>query len=190
MRDGKLLRMNRLVCVVALGVILVMVGAFSAPAAGPITKQNGGTPVFKDFTSICAVSGYVNYGYCGGDSTKYTGIKGRVNAVQAKVGVWNLGLSFANLDPGAGYKLWGHQDTAAPIPGVMSGFFPMGTTTAALDGTARFSYQTSNPSGLGFDLNILDSPWDAYGWTVVTSYWSEQAIQVLKSDGTLYVPGS
>jgi hypothetical protein len=182
--------MNRVMGIAALVAALSILWASAAPAAGPITKQNGTTPAFKDFTSICAVSGYVNYGNCGGDPTKYTSVKGRINAVQAKVGVWNLGLSFAYLEPGASYKLWGNQDGATPTPGVISGFFPIGTTVAALDGTARFSYQTSNPTNLGFDLNILESPWDAYGITVVTSYWSDQWIEVLNSDGTLYVPGS
>ncbi len=61
---------------------------------------------------------------------------------------------------------------------------------AALDGTAKFSYQTSSPSNLGFDLNILRDPDDFHGVTLVTSYWSEQALQVLNPDGTLYAPGT
>jgi hypothetical protein len=49
---------------------LAIVGASAAlPCGGPITKQNGSTPVFTDFTSICAVAGYANYGNCGGDTT-------------------------------------------------------------------------------------------------------------------------
>ena len=62
------------------------------------------------------------------------------------------------------------------------------TTVAALDGTAKFSYQTNDPKYLGFDLNILDDLSQRSGITVVTSYWSEQALQVLNADGTLYVP--
>ena len=38
---------------------------------------------------------------------------------------------------------------------------------------------------LGFDLNTLNGD-----VTLVTSYWSQQAIKVLNADGTLYVPGS
>src|SRR3954465_2692054 len=88
----------------------------SAAAAAPITKQNGSTPLFKDFTSICAVPGYLSYGNCIGDPTKYTGITGRINAVQAKTGRWNLGFTFTNLDPGVFYRLYGNQLGVAPVP--------------------------------------------------------------------------
>jgi hypothetical protein len=162
----------------------------TAAVAAPITKQNGSKPVFKDFTSICAVSGYENYGYCNGDPTTFTSITGRINAVQAKRGVWNLGLSFAHLQPGESYKLWGNQPTAPSIPYVLPGFFPIATVVAALDGTAEYGYRTTNPTNLGFDLNILRYPDDYYGFTLVTSYWSAQTIQVQNADGTLYVPGS
>jgi hypothetical protein len=43
---------------------------------------------------------------------------------------------------------------------------------------------------LGFDLNILYNEWDYYGITVVTSYWSNQAIQVRDSSGDLWVPAA
>jgi hypothetical protein len=33
-----------------------------------------------------------------------TNVRSRINALLGKVGVWNLGLSFANLQPGASYK--------------------------------------------------------------------------------------
>jgi hypothetical protein len=178
------------VATIAAAMATVAVAVAVAAAAGPITKQNGSTPLFKDFTSICAVPGYVNYGNCGGHATQYTEITGRINAIQAKVGVWNLGISFSNLQPGASYLLWGNYTTGDPSRGVISGFFPIATAVAALDGTARFSYQTSSPSNLGFDLNLLEGAWDLYGVTTVTSYWSNQTIQVLNSDGTLYVPGS
>jgi hypothetical protein len=159
-------------------------------AAGPITRQNGSTPLFNNFTSICAVAGYANYGLCGGDPTAFTNVTGRINAVQAKVGVWTLGLSFSNLQPGASYKLWGNQTAGEPKTADISGFFPVGVGTAALDGTLRFSYQTTSPTNLGFDLNMLERESDQYGVTIVTSYWSSQTIQVLNADGTLYVPGS
>src|SRR5438034_9698981 len=166
----------------------VVVLGTSAAVAAPITQQNGTNPVFKNFTSICAVQGYEDYGYCNGNPKTFTWITGRINAVQAKVGVWNLGLSFTNLQPGASYKLWGNRTTA--VSGLVTGFFPIATVVAALDGTARFSYQTTDPSNLGFDLNILYDQSDYYGITVVTSYWSNQAIQVRDSSGDLYVPGS
>ena len=160
----------------------------SAAVGAPITKQNGSNPVFKNFTSICAVPGYADYGFCNGDPRTFTWITGRINAVQAKVGVWNLGISFSHLQPSASYKLWGNQPTAPSIPGVLSGFFPIATVVAGADGTAQYSYQTSDPTKLGFDLNILRYPDDYYGFTVVTSYWSNQQIKVLNADGTLYVP--
>ena len=165
-------------------------GATAASAGGPIAKQNGSSPVFADFKSICGVSGYVNYGLCGGDPTKFTNVHGRINAVQAKVGVWNLGVSFSGLTPGASYKLWGNRAGGTPSPGVISGFFDIATGIAADDGTLGFSYQTTDPSNLGFDLNWLESAFDQYGWTIVTSYWSNQTLQVLNANGTLYVPGS
>jgi hypothetical protein len=160
----------------------------ASATAAPITKQNGSTPVFKDFTSICTVPGYVNYGLCGGDSTKFTDVKGRVNAIQPKPGRWNLGLSFTGLTPGAMYRLWGNQDGATPSPGVISGFFIIGDAVADANGNLSYSYQTGNPDSLGFDLNITGQGFSDNGITLVTSYWSQQAIKVLNPDGTLYVP--
>jgi hypothetical protein len=178
--------------VLAVAAALLVFGASAAFASkgGPVTQQNGKTPVFKAFTSICAVPGYVNYGNCAGDPTTYTEVTGKVNAVQAKAGVWNLGISFSNLEPGRYYRLWGNRTGSTPAPGEIDGFFVIGTAVAALDGTAKFSYRTSQPTYLGFDLNILDDPEQLRGITVVTSYWSEQALQVLNPDGTLFVPGS
>jgi len=165
-------------------------GSLKVAKGGPITQQNGKTPAFKDFTSICAVPGYVNYGNCNGDPTTYTDVTGRINAVQAKAGIWNLGFSFTHLEPGLTYKLWGNRTGSTPVPGDIDGFFVIGTAVAALDGTVRFSYRTSDVSNLGFDLNVLADAWETNGITVVTSYWSSQALQVLNPDGTLYVPGS
>jgi hypothetical protein len=179
--------MKRVHLVAALLAALSAVVASAASGGGPVTKQNGTTPLFSNFTSICAVDGYVNYGNCAGDPTTYTNVTGRINAIQAKAGVWNLGFSFTNLEPGASYKLWGNRSGSTPVAGVIDGFFEIGTAIAALDGTARFSYQTADPSNLGFDLNVLPG---YNGITVVTSYWSSQKIQVLNDDGTLYVPGT
>jgi len=166
--------------------VIAIVGASTA-ASAPITKQNGSAPVFKAFTSICAVPGYVNYGNCNGDPTKYTNVTGKVNAVQAKAGVWNLGISFTGVEAGRTYRLWGNRSAANR--GEIDAFFIIGTTVAALDGTAKFSYQTTDPSNLGFDLNILNED-ELRGTTVVTSFWSLQALHVLNPDGTLYVPGA
>jgi hypothetical protein len=180
--------MTRLAVLTAAAALLAS-GASTA-LAGPVTQQNGKTPVFKAFTSICAVPGYVNYGNCAGDPTTYEDVTGKVNAVQAKAGRWNLGVSFKGLEPGRYYRLWGNRTGSTPLRGDIDGFFVIGTALAALDGTARFSYQTTDPKYLGFDLNILDDPEQLRGITVVTSYWSEQALQVLNPDGSLYVPGS
>ena len=49
------------------------------------------------------------------------------------------------------------------------GFFAIAKTIAGPDGTAEFSYQTTNPSDLGFDLNVASSPLDPGDVTVVTS---------------------
>jgi len=171
-----------------LATVIAIAGAAASAASGaPITKQNGSAPVFNSFTSICSVPGYVNYGNCNGDPTTYHQVTGNINAVQAKAGRWNLGLAFTNLEPGKTYRLWGNQDPTPPSPGVIGSFFVIGTTVAGLDGTARFSYQTTDPSNLGFDLNLL-GPGQYNGTTVVTSYWSLQTLQILNPDGTLYIP--
>lgn len=183
--------MPRFFLLAALVLVLTASWASSASAGkkGPVTKQNGKTPVFKDFTSICAVPGYVNYGNCNGDPATYGEVRGRINAVQPKPGVWNLGLRFRHLQPGAKYRLWGNRSTP-PVAGDNSGFFVIGTAFADLDGKVRFEYRTTQPANLGFDLNILADPWETSGVTVVTSYWSEQALQVRNPDGSLYVPGA
>src|ERR1043165_5968550 len=159
----------------SMGALIAVISlvAASVAAGGPPPKQNGSNPVFKDLTSICAVPGYVDYGNCNGDSTKYTNITGRINAVQAKTGRWNLGFTFSNLEPGIQYRLYGNQLGVTPTP-YNTGFFVIGDGVAGLDGTLKFSYQTTDPSNLGFDLNLL---WGDI--TVVTSYWSQQWIQVL-----------
>jgi hypothetical protein len=180
--------MSRRRTIAALVTAVCILAAPAGAAGGPITKQNGTNPVFNSFTSICAVPGYVDYGLCAGDPTKFTDVTGRINAVQAKAGVWNLGFSFTHAQPGAIYKLWGNR--TSPDRGDISGFFPIATAVAAIDGTVKFSYQTSTPTNLGFDLNILADAEEFRGTTLVTSYWSSQALQVLNPDGTLYVPSA
>jgi len=177
--------MRHYLAAIVLFALLVSIAVVSSASAEPITKQNGNNPVFQDFTSICSVPGYVNYGLCNGDPTMFTNVKGKVNAIQPKPGRWNLGISFRGLQPGRQYTLWGNQDGAIPSPGVVGGFFVIASGTADLNGDLNFSYQTSNPQNLGFDLNTVLG-----NVTIVTSYWSQQAIKVLNADGTLYVPGS
>jgi hypothetical protein len=169
--------------VLSIAMLLAALAAFIAGGASakPITKQNGSTPVFESFTSICALPAFLSYGHCNGNSSTFSEIRGRIDAVQPKSGVWNLGVSFKSLTPGASYTLWGNRDTRTPTPGVVVGFFAIATVVAGGDGTASFSYQTTDPAYLSFDLN------DGSGITVVTSYWSNQRLQV-NADGTLYVP--
>ncbi len=152
------------VAAVAVAAVVVPSGLSKAPV-----KQNGTTPMFNDFTSICSVSGYAFYGNCGGDVTKYANVSGRINSVLNK-GRYNLGFTFAHLTPGVSYRLWGYDDT----------FFAIATAVADASGVAKFSFQTSAPVGLGFDLNTV-----AGNLTVVTSYWSGQLL-AKRADGTLY----
>ena len=51
----------------------------------------------------------------------------------------------------------------------MGGFFAIGASDADAKGTAKFAYQMTNPTNLGFDLNTTDP-----NYTVVTSWWSSQ----------------
>lgn len=161
--------MKRLVCAV-----LVLTGAFTtaAGAGGPITKQNGGAPAFASFTSICAVPGYVDYGNCGGSTQTFANVAGRIDAVQVKLGRYNLDFAFSGLTPGVSYQLHGNN----------GGFFLIGATAADASGAVRFSLQTTAPVGLGFDLNTVLGD-----VTIVTSYWSNQLL-AKRADGTLYVP--
>jgi hypothetical protein len=171
--------MNRLIA------LLLLVAACSSATAiaAPTTKQNGGNAVFSDFTSICAITGFASYGYCSGDTAKFTNVSGRIDAVQPKIGRWNLGLTFKNLSPGVSYTLWGNRSGGTPTPGVVHDFFAIGTTVASVNGTLAFTYQTTDPSDLGFDLNTTDP-----NITLVTSYWSSQWLEILDAAGNLYVP--
>jgi hypothetical protein len=167
-------------------VVALLAGAVVAGAqAAPLTKQNGRSPASTSFTSICAVSGFVSYGLCNGDTTRFTNITGRINAVQPKAGVYNLDVTFTNLVPGLSYRLYGNRSGLTPTPGVVIGFFPIGKTTAGLDGTVEFSYQTTSPANLGFDLNVASGPADPGDVTVVTSWWSKQWLEQ-NADTTLY----
>lgn len=49
--------------------------------------------------------------------------------------------------------------------------------------TAKFDYETTSPTNLGFDLNTTGD-----NVTIVTSWWSSQWLQILDSTGTLFVP--
>jgi hypothetical protein len=183
--------MRRFFTIAAALAVASVVGAPGAlPGGGPVTKQNGKSPASTSFTSICSIDGFLNYGSCGGDATKYTDIRGRIDAVQAKPGRWNLNLTFSNLQPGVLYRLWGNRSGITPVPGNVAGFFAIATATAGLDGKASFSHQTTDPVDLGFDLNMLPDPAAPWEITVVTSWWSQQTLQRLDAIGNLYVPGA
>jgi hypothetical protein len=169
--------MKRLVGILVVFAVLAA-GASATHAAGPITKQNGSAPAFTSFTSICRLSGYLLYGNCGGALGTLDAVTGRIDAVQPKSGAWNLTLSFAHLQPGALYRLWGNRSGVAPAQSSNSDFFSIDTRVASLTGTVSFDYQTTSPGNLGFDLNVLSNPNDVNGITLVTSYWSTQWLQV------------
>jgi hypothetical protein len=155
--------------------VVVAACVFVATAAGkPLTKQNGKSPAFTGFTSICTLPQYLNYGFCNGNATAFSGVKSRMNAVQPKPGRYNLEFSFSGLTPGAVYRFWGNNGA----------FFVIGTQIADGSGSVDFDYETTSPAGLGFDLNQLRGDWDFNGITLVTSYWSNQLLSV-NTDGTL-----
>jgi hypothetical protein len=153
-----------------------LTSAVAAQAGGPVTKQNGATPVISAFTSICAVQGFAGYGFCGGDVTKFSDVAGKLNAVQSKAGRYNLDFSFKNLTPAVEYRLWGTRDGFS--------WSVIGTAAASESGSVRFSFQTTEPAGLGFDLNTVNEG----NITVMTSWWSGQKL-ALNGDGTLSATG-
>ena len=136
--------LSALALAAAAAIIAVAVGA--APSqAGPITKQNGSKPAFEAFTSICSVPGYADYGLCGGDATRFTQVKGKMNAVQPKQGRYNLDFSFTNLTPGVEYRLWATRD-AIPFHGT---YLEVGRAFADASGNAAYKLQTTSPAVLG-----------------------------------------
>jgi len=164
------------VLVVALAIVGAAVATSPSQAGGPITKQNGSSPAFEQFTSICAVSGYANWGFCGGDVTKFTDVRGKMNAIQAKTGRYNLEFAFTKLTPGVEYRLWATRDGGT--------FLEVGRTFADESGSVKYKLETNAPAGLGFDLNTAQGD-----VTLVTSWWSGQRL-VVNADGTLSAAGS
>ena len=157
---------------ILLSVLVALVIAVPASqAGGPVTKQNGKSPAIEAFTSICAVSGYANYGLCAGDTAKFKNIKGKLNAIQAKPGRYNLEFEFGNLTPGVEYRLWSTRDGVS--------FSEVGRMVASDSGGAAYKLQTESPGGLGFDLNTIQGD-----ITIVTSWWSGQRL-VVNADTTL-----
>jgi len=152
-------------------VALVLVG--SSIAASP-PKQNGQSPAIKAFTPICAVPGYADYGLCGGQTTTFSTVTGKMNAIQ-KPDRYNFDFSFGGLTPGVEYRLLATRD-AVPFGGT---WLEVGRAVASASGALSFQYQTNAPAGLGFDLNRV-----AGDITIVTSWWSGQKL-ILNADGTL-----
>ena len=155
------------VAVVACATVVVP----ATSAGGPVTKQNGKSPAIEAFTSICAVAGYVNYGLCGGSTATFKDVRGKMNAIQAKPGRYNLEFEFRNLTPGVEYRLWSTKDGAS--------FTEVGRMVASDVGSVSYKLQTDAPGGLGFDLNTIQGD-----ITVVTSWWSGQKL-VVNPDSTL-----
>ena len=146
--------------------------AFAATAhGGPITKQNGSASVISAFTPICAVSGYAGYGLCGGSTATFSGVGGKLNAVQAKAGRYNLDFTFSGLTAGTEYRLWATTDGST--------WSEVGRAFASESGAVSYEWQTSSPAGLGFDLNTVQGD-----ITIVTSWWSGQRL-VVNADSSL-----
>ncbi len=74
-----------------------------------------------------------------------------MNAVQPKQGRYNLDFSFTNLTPGVEYRLWATRD-AFPFHGT---YLEVGRAVADASGNASYKLQTTEPGGLGFDLNTV-----------------------------------
>jgi hypothetical protein len=171
--------------IIVLAAVLAALGTAATAVAAPATKQNGTAPAFAKFTSICAVTNpdESNYGECNGDTTAFTNVTGKVNAVQAKPGIYNLGISFSGLVAGESYKLWGYHSSNP------SDYFLIGTGTADASGALQFSYQYTASAGdkIAFDLNHLQVGNDngGYGYTIVTSFFSDQLLTVDPVTGLL-----
>jgi hypothetical protein len=167
-----MLKMRSALTTAAIVAALMLVG--SAQAGGPVTKQNGSSPVLN-FTPICAVAGYADYGLCGGSTTTFSGVGGRLNAIQPKLGTYNFEFLFSGLTPATEYKLLATRN-AVPFGGT---WVEVGRAVADAAGAVTFSMVTTDPVGLGFDLNRV-----AGDITITTSWWSGQKL-VKNADTTL-----
>jgi hypothetical protein len=163
--------MKRVLLTTAVATLTVVAAAHAAP---PLTKQVGKDAV-DPFTSICSVSGYVDYGLCGGNAGTFAGVDGKINVMQKSAGVYDLDFTFSGLSPGVEYRLWGTYN-AVPFGGQ---WFEVGRAFADLNGRVKLSSQTSNPGGLGFDLNQVSGD-----ITILTSWWSGDKF-VVNDDTTL-----
>jgi hypothetical protein len=110
----------------------------------------------------------------------FTNVKGKLNAIQVKLGRYNLDFSFTNLTPGVEYRLWATRN-AIPFQGT---YLEVGRAVADAGGNVTYKLQTTEPGGLGFDLNRYHGD-----VTIVTSWWSGQSL-VVNPDGTLSWAGA
>jgi hypothetical protein len=160
--------------------VVALIAALTLAASaqsGPITKQNGSSPVLAPFTPICAVPGYADYGLCGGSTSTFSDVGGKLDAVQPKPGRYNLEFSFSGLAPFVEYKLLATRD-AVPFGGT---WVEIGRAVSDLGGVVSIKWQTTEPAGLGFDLNRVGGD-----VTITTSWWSGKKL-VVNPDSSLGV---
>jgi len=89
-------KMRSALTTAAIVAALMLVGSAQA-GGGPVTKQNGSSPVLN-FTPICAVAGYADYGLCGGSTSTFSGVGGKLNAIQPKLGTYNFEFLFSEFN--------------------------------------------------------------------------------------------
>ena len=158
---------------VALSAAAAIGGTTLAASAAPVSKQNGSLGL-TPFSTVCGPM--PGYGLCNGDPTTFSTVTGKIDAVQAKAGRYNMGFSFTGLQPGATYRLWENLNGS---------FTPLGDLVADSTGKGQFSWQYFAQPGdkLGFDLNV--DPTNGYGTTVVTSYWTGAVLSPSGPDGLI-----
>jgi hypothetical protein len=101
--------------IIFLVAVLAALGTAATAVAAPTTKQNGGAPAFATFTSVCTpLPTYEGCDGNHGDPSTFAKVTGKVNAIQAKSGIYNLGISFSGLVAGESYKLYGYHTTGDP----------------------------------------------------------------------------
>lgn len=162
---------------VAVSAALVTAALAGTASAAPVSKQNGQSAL-QPFSSVC--SPLPTYAYCATDPTLYSTAAGKIDAVQAKAGRYNMGFTFTGLQAGSTYRVWENLNGA---------FTMLGDVVADDYGRATFAWQYFAQAGdaLGFDLNI--DPTDGYGTTVVTSYWSGATLTSCGDEGLVGVCG-
>ena len=134
---------------VAIVATLVLVGSARRPV-DPSRSRTGQSPVISNFTPICAVPGFASYGFCGGPTTTFSGVGGKLNAVQPKLGTLQLRVPLLRPDPGG--RVQALVDRGDAFGGT---WVEVGRAVANAAGAVTFSMVTTSPAGLGFDLNTI-----------------------------------